>query len=336
MKIANPIYDAVFKYMMEDADVSKLFLSAIIKKEVIEISFLPQELSGDKITKNQKISIGLSIYRLDFSAKIRANDGTEQLIIIEVQKVKMYNDIMRFRRYLGKQYMNESYGIDAIDSDGKKIKKGIPIYSIYFFGETLPGFENHPIVNIKLKKEDNQTKEELAGSWDLINSLYHEGTIVTIPALKRRRRNELEKLLSIFDQENITKDMHIMSVEEAKIPVKFKPIIRRLQKAVQVKKVRDVMDIEDDFVKELQEYESRAIQSEHRLDQERNLRLKAQKEKAMVQKEKEEERKLKEEALIQKEEAILLLLANGVSKQVISNQLALPMAYINRIIKKQH
>ena len=33
--IANPIYDSVFKYMMEDDRVAKIMLSALLQKEII-------------------------------------------------------------------------------------------------------------------------------------------------------------------------------------------------------------------------------------------------------------------------------------------------------------
>ncbi|MGB4959214.1 MAG: hypothetical protein WBO36_07050, partial [Saprospiraceae bacterium] len=86
MLIANPIYDVVFKYMMEDARVAKIFLSAIMAKELVDIQFLPQELIGDKTSNDETLSLNLTIYRLDFSAKVRDKDGQEELIIIEVQK----------------------------------------------------------------------------------------------------------------------------------------------------------------------------------------------------------------------------------------------------------
>ena len=35
--IANPIYDVVFKFMMEDEKVAKLLLSALLKKDIIEL-----------------------------------------------------------------------------------------------------------------------------------------------------------------------------------------------------------------------------------------------------------------------------------------------------------
>ena len=45
MLIANPIYDVVFKYMMEDLRVAKTFVSAIIGEKVEELDFYPQELT---------------------------------------------------------------------------------------------------------------------------------------------------------------------------------------------------------------------------------------------------------------------------------------------------
>ena len=35
MEIANPIYDVVFKYMMEDNTVAKLLISSIIEEDVV-------------------------------------------------------------------------------------------------------------------------------------------------------------------------------------------------------------------------------------------------------------------------------------------------------------
>ena len=35
--IANPIYDVVFKFLMEDERVAKILLSALLQKEVVEV-----------------------------------------------------------------------------------------------------------------------------------------------------------------------------------------------------------------------------------------------------------------------------------------------------------
>jgi len=106
MEIANPIYDVVFKYLMEDNKVAIILLSALTELNILNLDFLPQELSTN--LPNSKIesskvaqAFGLSIYRLDFSAKIKEQSGEEKVIIIEVQKSKFTQEQMRFRKYLG-------------------------------------------------------------------------------------------------------------------------------------------------------------------------------------------------------------------------------------------
>ena len=37
IQIANPIYDSVFKYLMEDERIAKTLLSALLKKEVVAV-----------------------------------------------------------------------------------------------------------------------------------------------------------------------------------------------------------------------------------------------------------------------------------------------------------
>jgi len=75
MLIANPIYDVVFKYMMEDLKVAKTFISAIIGEEVENLDFCPQELT----TKYKEGS--MTVVRVDFLAKIKTAKGYKAVII---------------------------------------------------------------------------------------------------------------------------------------------------------------------------------------------------------------------------------------------------------------
>ncbi|MDR0725351.1 MAG: hypothetical protein LBF59_05000, partial [Prevotellaceae bacterium] len=43
--IANPIYDTVFKRLMENMKIVKFFLSAILEQQVTAVDILPQELT---------------------------------------------------------------------------------------------------------------------------------------------------------------------------------------------------------------------------------------------------------------------------------------------------
>jgi hypothetical protein len=44
MRIANPIYDVIFKYLMENTDIAKDILSAILGETIISLEMKPQEL----------------------------------------------------------------------------------------------------------------------------------------------------------------------------------------------------------------------------------------------------------------------------------------------------
>ena len=105
MIIANPIYDVVFKFMMEDEKVAKILLSALLKKEVVELKMKNQEFS--KMYESR-----ISLFRLDFSARVKNADGSENLVIIELQKTWLDTETLRFRQYLGYQYIDKSNIID--------------------------------------------------------------------------------------------------------------------------------------------------------------------------------------------------------------------------------
>ncbi len=47
MRIANPIYDVVFKYLMEDRESAVLLLSEIIGEDIVELDFHPQESTAE-------------------------------------------------------------------------------------------------------------------------------------------------------------------------------------------------------------------------------------------------------------------------------------------------
>ena len=44
--VANPLYDAVFKYLMEDERIAKTILSALLQKEVLEVKMRRNEYSN--------------------------------------------------------------------------------------------------------------------------------------------------------------------------------------------------------------------------------------------------------------------------------------------------
>ncbi|MDR1730206.1 MAG: hypothetical protein LBR52_06050 [Prevotellaceae bacterium] len=256
MYIANPIYDSIFKYMLEDNKVAKVFISAIIGEEILELDFNPQEYSTE-IASASKGS--LTVCRFDFSAKIRTENGFKT-VIIELQKAKYSSDLMRFRRYLGVSYQNKDNSYD------EKQEKARQIYCIYFldYGADLPA---RPVLRVDYKMEDISTGDEFPATGEFVSGLHHRSWIVQIKQLKQRRRNDLEKLLGIFDQSNITDTNHILNVEEDSFPEEFQQIIRRLRKAAEDPGKRRSMDLEDDIVKELQDLERKIEEKDKTIEE---------------------------------------------------------------------
>ena len=46
-RIANPIYNGAFKYLLDDNRVARLFLSTMIGEEIVELTFRPTEHRTD-------------------------------------------------------------------------------------------------------------------------------------------------------------------------------------------------------------------------------------------------------------------------------------------------
>lgn len=69
LRVANPIYDSVFKYLVEDLRIAKILISALLKKEVLEV-----EVRKHEYTNGTRDNI--SMFRIDFGAKVRESDGS--------------------------------------------------------------------------------------------------------------------------------------------------------------------------------------------------------------------------------------------------------------------
>jgi len=240
--------------MMEDNTVAKLIVSSILGEEVIELEPKPQERTTEKKKdKNKKDNnieeTSLTVYRLDFSARIKTPEGIK-LIIIELQKASLPDDIMRFRNYLGKQYCDATNSI--IDENGKV--EPIPIYAIYILGKDLEICDT-PVLCVNPEVIDLATMQVVEKKSEFLEMLFHKCRVVQISCLKQRRRNELEQLLSVFDQSNQTSDIHILNVREENFPEKYRPVIRRLKMAASSTAVKRQMEEEDDIVRYIKDVE---------------------------------------------------------------------------------
>ena len=243
-KIANPIYDVVFKYLMSDNKIAKLMLSTIIGKEIITLQFRDTE-------KRTDLDKSIKYHRLDFSAEILDNNNKKQIVIIELQKIRLPADVLRFRRYLGEQYMSKENTYTGKNKKGDPETKAIPIISIYFLGYKLYKTKS-PVLKINKIIIDIATNEKIEEANEFTESLTHDSIIIQIPYLKEKRRNDIEKLLAIFDQSDKEDDnKQVINLNEDDFPKKYREIIRRLVKANSEPEIRRKMDLEDDLIDEI-------------------------------------------------------------------------------------
>ena len=257
-KIANPIYDVVFKYLMSDSKIAKLLISNLLGVKINSLELRPQEFSSDSENRT------LTVYRLDFKAEIELKSGEKIVVLIEIQKAKFTADLIRFRKYLAEQYASKQ---NTIEKDHKTIP--LPIISIYFLGYGLDHNKDIPIIRVKRQYLDNYNGKELKGKELFIESLTHDSIIVQIPALKKQQRNDLEKALSIFDADA---DKQVISVNEEDYPEKYKPVIRQLLRAIGDEKIRKTMDIEDEVFADLEKKERLILKQKKEL-QEKSKKL---------------------------------------------------------------
>ncbi|NOQ35730.1 MAG: hypothetical protein GQ569_07520 [Methylococcaceae bacterium] len=251
MHIANPIYDTVFKFLMEDTPSAILLLSTIIEEPIVSLEFLPQE----NIQQLEQRS--LTVYRLDFCAKIKTPQGYKQ-VLIEIQKAKLPSDIMRFRRYLGEQYSKKSNCYEVIKEGKKPTKpqyKPLPIVSIYFLGYPLEHIKV-PVIKVNRHYYDVVGRQEIDLKEEFIESLTHDSYVIQISQLRDTHKSEIEQLLAIFDQhKHLESDEHILDINENDYPDKYRSLIRRLQQAIAEPDIRRNMDTEDEILADLQDME---------------------------------------------------------------------------------
>jgi len=236
MEVANPIYDVVFKYLMEDERIARTILSALLKKDVVDVKVRPHEYTNAHRDT-------LSVFRIDFGATIREQDGTERLILIELQKTWLPTETLRFRQYLGVHYSNP----ENITEDGN----ALPTVAVYLLGHKVGDIEE-PVLYVHHESFDYNGKVVTKGLPDpFVESLTHDSIIVQVPRLHGQINNRLDEVLSVFDQSHITgKNQQMLDLDEslyADDDMEMQRILRRLLMAATNARMRHDMNVEDEY-----------------------------------------------------------------------------------------
>ena len=237
--IANPIYDSVFKYLMEDERIAKIILSALLKRDVVDVHVRRNEYTNGTRDK-------VSMFRIDFGAQIRKDDGSLQLILIELQKTWLETETLRFRQYLGAHYANPENILQENNPEGY----AIPMVTVYLLGHRVGDIEE-PVLYVNHKAFSYQGEEVSKGLPNpFVDSLVHDSIIVQIPLLHGQINNRLDMVLSVFDQHlKAGANRQVLTLDEDRYmgDNDMAYLIRRLLAAASDTKLRHDMNVEDEF-----------------------------------------------------------------------------------------
>ncbi|HMQ48810.1 MAG TPA: hypothetical protein PKA00_15430 [Saprospiraceae bacterium] len=276
MRIANPLYDHAFKYLMSNERLARKVLSVILDKEVISVELSQQEI----ILEDEERQF--TMYRLDFKAQIRDQSGKVETVLVELQKSKLPTNELRFRSYLGHAYLHRNKQMSA---DGIEYEIAWPIISIYIMGYNLPDI---PAMAVKVDQRitDLSSRQLLELESDFIALLTHDCYILQVRRLPGERRTRIERFMTLFNQAWVKEANYILDLED--VPEEFKDIAEYLQLPLLNDEMRKKLQAE-------QAMEDLFVSQETRIKQ-----LEVQKEAAEAKA--EEERKSKEAAEAKAEE----------------------------------
>ncbi len=240
-RIANPIYDVVFKCLLENLDVAKDFLSAVLGWSVVSLRLIKQEHIDKGVEKGKA-----RYFRLDFCAVIRTHNGAYHQVIIELQKTRILADIIRFRHYLATQYAVTE---EILTETGPR-QEPLPIISIYLLGFTLD--EKLPMaVHVRRDYVNAVTRRMIrkpAARPDFIEKLTHDAYFIQIPKISGVGDSELEQMLSVFDQNlRVKGNPHKLDfpAKGKKLSESLERMLRLLTKLQADKEMQKIMEYED-------------------------------------------------------------------------------------------
>jgi hypothetical protein len=315
MRIINPLYDQAFKYLMDNNQIAKKILSLVLEKNIVSLQSKPQEIK----TIDPKRNIPLS--RFDFKAIIEDENKKHINVLIEIQKSNNPDPVIRFRRYLGKNYIRQETFIDA---NGKENTNPLPIITIYFLGYNLPDYDTPAIVvNNIVKDAVNNCIIEHKDTF--VQLLTHPSYILQINRLKKERKTRIEKFLAIFDQKNVGSEKYILDINEQSDDEDIENIKKYLNRATEDEDMLLKLELEEDVEREFDALEKSLEKERAEKEKER-----AEKEEALKR---EAEAKQKElETLSKLHKSIKLFFSKGFSVEEISDSMDISIEEVKDIL----
>ena len=327
MEIANPIYDAAFKYLMQDDRAARLLVGRIAGLDIESLELRPQELATPRDPSprddGQAVQPPLALFRMDFAARVRIAGGGERQVLIEIQKTNAPTVVERFRAYLGQQLCSPANVVEH--PSGRR--EALPIVTIYLLGYDL-GVSEEAVLDVCPRVTARRTGAEIDAGHPFIAGIHHRSHIVQIPRLRGRRRDDLERVLSIFDQGDARIDRggaQVLTVDETAYPREYGFVLRQLQRAASESDVRRFMEGEDQLLRDSISWGRQTDYERRRAERER-----AEKERERAEKEREGRRADRAEKALSR--SIRHLRGLGQAPDAIAAALSIDVDEVRRVL----
>ena len=252
LRIANPIYDSVFKHLMEHLEVARGLLSCLLGVEIVELTPCPQEITDQKVVGLGYERGNVRIFRIDFSALILQSDGAKKRVLIELQKASNSSVEERFRFYLGKHY--------AIPVAKATVTPIVAIYILgYWLDKQFPvvtRVKRHCINGLTGARVQDGHGNDLTD--EFIENLTHDAVVLQIPAIDRDcqatrldpKAAELAMFLQLFNQKLRSEGNHVLTLSEDEVdhaPEWLKEMLRLLTGVAGDEETQRLMRLEDEI-----------------------------------------------------------------------------------------
>jgi len=347
--IPNPIYDVVFKYLMEDNESATIVLSTLINEKIKKLTFEP--VSHTEKIKDPKTEKDINLFHLDFTAVIEKTDGKEELIMIEIQKANRASDIFRFKRYISANFQRkqEKEIINPRTQAVEKINKPIRLIPIFILNFRIENEIDDLIIRTNRIKTGVFREKQLKNDNEFIDNLSFDIWVIQLPNLNKIQKSDYENdeyktklysLLKLFDQEaQNKKNRHRLLLIKKIFPQFLERIMNRLKSADSNNPdLEEQMNAEDEYLAELIKRDNEISYFKQKLEK-TSEKLEKTSEKLEKTSEKLEQEKIlrrkKDKALSEKDKMIIdlakTLKENNVSTEIIIEKTKLSKEEIDNL-----
>ena len=180
MTIANPLYDTIFKKLMENDRVAKFFIGTLLDQNIHALQVITQEFPnpgdvdkissgtiGSKEQQSQEVS-SKNFFQLDFIVTILTDTGEPEKVHVEIQKIKNFIEPRMLSNFQAVHYNRRG----TFDYEKRKL----PSITIYILGFNLPEIQS-ACIKLENTYEDLISNKMINHKIDFIPKIYSYGEI---------------------------------------------------------------------------------------------------------------------------------------------------------------